>query len=273
MTINVGHDALVDTQLFIGFTILIALILAVEVAERVRVEHALLRAETERIEAKLAAMHAAAAERRRIAREIHDIVGHALNVMILSGAAARRVLDGDAPQAKELLSTVEEVGRDAFRDLDIALGLTDQTPDFAPLKGLADLDELVDRLARAGMRVDYVIEGSPRPLPKLVDGSAFRIIQESLTNVAKHASNAKTHVHVRFAPTTLQLEVTDGGGRADPERPLGPGLGRYARTRRRARRSHRSRPERGRRLLGHGRAPARAGLTWRSRCNTRRFES
>ena len=215
LNVNSTHNALIDTQLFIGVTVLAALVLAVEVAERTRAELALARSETERIEAELAGLHAAAAERGRIAREIHDIVGHALNVMILSGAAARRVLDGDPLQAKELLATVEDVGRDAFRDLDIALGLTDQSPDFTPLKGLADLDELVARLARAGMRVDYQIEGAPRPLPRLVDGSAFRIIQESLTNVAKHAADAPTHVHVRFAPTTLQLEVSNGIGRAD----------------------------------------------------------
>jgi signal transduction histidine kinase len=65
------------------------------------------------------------------------------------------------------------------------------------------------------MQVDYEIEGSPRPLPRLVDGSAFRIIQESLTNVAKHAADATTHVHVRFAPAALELEVSDGGGRLE----------------------------------------------------------
>ena len=224
VTVNSAHDPLIDTQLFIGVSILAALTLAVEVAERGRAERALARAETERIKAELAAMHAASAERSRIARETHDIVGHALNVMILSGAAARRVLHIDPPQATELLATVEEVGREAFRDLDIALGLTDRSPDFSALKGLADLDELVGRLTRAGMQVDYKIEGHPRPLPKLVDGSAFRIIQESLTNVAKHAANARTHVHVRFAPTTLMLEVSDVGGRA--EGPKGrPGRG------------------------------------------------
>ena len=151
-------------------------------------------------------------------------MGHALNVMILSGAAARRVLDTDGPEAKRLLATVEEVGRDAFRDLDFALGLAEESTDFVPLHGLADLDQLVGRLARAGMEVDYEIEGSPRPLPRLIDGSAFRIIQESLTNVAKHAADARTHVYVRYAPTTLKLEVSDGGGR--PAFPTDGGGGR-----------------------------------------------
>ncbi len=135
--------------------------------------------------------------------------------MILSGAAARQVVGDDQTQAKELLATIEEVGREAFRDLDIALGLADLSPDAASLKGLNDLDELVGRLARTGMQVDYEVEGPARPLPKLVDGSAYRIIQESLTNIAKHAANARGHVHVRFAPTALLLEVTDRSNGAE----------------------------------------------------------
>jgi signal transduction histidine kinase len=197
--------------LFIGVTLLAALTLAVEVAERARAEGASRRAETRRAEAELAGMHAAANERRRIARETHDIVGHGLNVMILSSGAARRLVDRDAEKARELLSTVEDVGREAFRDLDVALGLTDTSPDFAPLKGLADLDELVARLVRAGMQVEYEVEGSPQPLPRLVDGSAYRIIQESLTNVAKHSTDARTNVQVRFGAGALFLEVTDRG--------------------------------------------------------------
>jgi signal transduction histidine kinase len=206
-----ADHALIDTQLFIAVTLLSALVLAVEVAERTRAERVSRRAETERAKAELAAMQAAATERQRIARETHDIVGHALNVIILSGAAARRVMKRDNEKAKALLATIESVGRDAFRDLDIALGLTDQSPDFTPLKGLADLDELIDRLVQAGMAVDYEVVGSPRPLPRLLDGSAYRIIQESLTNVAKHSSDAHTRVHVRYAPSTLVLEVTDDG--------------------------------------------------------------
>ncbi len=214
VTVAAPNNALVDIQLFIGATILAALLLATEVAERTRAEHALVAAETARIRAEFAARQAASAERSRIALETHDIVGHALNVMILSGAAARRVVDTDTAQAKQLLATVEEVGRDAFRDLDFALGLADQSTDFVPVQGLADLEQLVERLTRAGMQVDYVVEGSPRPLPRLVDGSAFRIIQESLTNVAKHAGDTPTRVHVRYAPTMLHLEVSDSGGRS-----------------------------------------------------------
>jgi signal transduction histidine kinase len=206
-----AHDALVDTQLFIGVTLVAAMTLAVEVSERVRAERTLQRAETERVRAELAAMQAAQTERLRIARETHDIVGHALNVMILSGAAARRMLDRDAQKATELLATLEDVGRDAFRDLDAALGLADQSADFAPLKGLAELDELVSRLVQTGMDIEYRVAGTPRALPRLVDGSAYRIVQESLTNVAKHAIDARTSVSVTYAPGLLLLEVADDG--------------------------------------------------------------
>jgi signal transduction histidine kinase len=205
--------AVVRTQLFIAVTILAALTLAVEVVQRIRLERRLVRAETQRVRAEIAAMEAAASERKRIARETHDILGHALNVMILSGAAARQVVDDDQAQAKELLTTMEDVGREAFRDLDVALGLADLSPDAASLKGLGDLEELVGRLARTGMQVDYEVVGPVRPLPKLVDGSAYRIIQESLTNIAKHASDAKGHVYVRYEPAALRLEVTDRSNR------------------------------------------------------------
>jgi signal transduction histidine kinase len=215
--------AVVRTQLFIAVTILAALVLAVEVVQRIRVERRLLRAETQRIEAEVAGMEAAASERRRIARETHDILGHALNVMILSGAAARQVVDFDLTQAKELLATIEDVGREAFRDLDIALGLADLSPEAAALKGLGDLDELVGRLARTGMHVSYDVEGGPRQLPKLVDGSAYRIIQESLTNIAKHATGATGHVHVRYAPAALHLEVTDTSNGSSPPNGAEPG--------------------------------------------------
>jgi signal transduction histidine kinase len=184
-------------------------VLAIEVAERTRAQRVLQQSETGRMHAELEAVQAADSERRRIARETHDIVGHALNVMILSGAAANRILDSDPQQARELLRTVDAVGRDAFRDLDFALGLTDQSPDFAAPKGIADIDELVRRLVSAGMQVEYRVEGSARALPRLVDGSAYRIVQQSLTNVAQHAPDAHAVVQIRFAPDMLFLEVAD----------------------------------------------------------------
>jgi signal transduction histidine kinase len=216
LAVHGTEGALIDTQLFIGMTILTALILAVEIAERVSAEQVLARTEMNLVRAELTAMQAAENERRRIARETHDIVGHALNVMILSAAALRRIFYRDPEQARQLLETLEEVGRDAFRDLDVALGLTDQSPEFAAPKGLADLDELIERLVHAGMQVDYSIDGPVRPVPRLVDGSAYRIVQESLTNVARHSIDARTSVIVRYRPDTLIVEISDDGGRPTP---------------------------------------------------------
>jgi len=202
---------LVNVQLFIGVTLLAALAFAVEVGERTRAEQVLREAEAARAREQLAGLDAAANERSRIVREAHDIFGHALNIMILSSGAARRVLRTDPDAAQELLETTEEVGRDAFRDLDTALGLADQSPDLAPQRGLADLDELVDRLGRAGLRVECAVEGEPRPLPRLVDWSAYRIIQESLTNVVKHANSNRTRIQIRYGPTSLHLRIADDG--------------------------------------------------------------
>jgi signal transduction histidine kinase len=109
------------------------------------------------------------------------------------------------------LVTAEEVGRDAFRDLDAALGLVDQSPDLAPQRGLADLDELVDRLTRAGLDLECNIEGQRRVLPRLVDWSAYRIIQESLTNVVKHSASAHTRNDISFAPSSIRLSIADDG--------------------------------------------------------------
>jgi signal transduction histidine kinase len=145
--------------------------------------------------------------------------------MILSAAAVRRIFYRDPKQARQLLSTLEEVGRDAFRDLDVALGLTDQSPEFAAPKGLGDLDELVERLVHAGMHVDYSVDGSVRPVPRLVDGSAYRIVQESLTNVARHSIDARTSVIVRYRPEMLVLEISDDGGRPAPAPEAANGTG------------------------------------------------
>ncbi len=206
-----AERTLIHLQLFLAVTLLAALAFAVEVAERTRAEHVLAEAEAARVREQLAGLDAAANERRRIAWEAHDIFGHALNILILSAGAARRMVDTDPAAAQALLATAEEVGRDAFGDLDSALGLVDQSPELAPQRGLADLDELVDRLTRAGLDVECNIEGRQRALPRLVDWSAYRIIQESLTNVVKHSASVHTRIDISFAPSSLRLMIADDG--------------------------------------------------------------
>jgi signal transduction histidine kinase len=198
-------------QLFIGITLTAGLVLAVEASERVRAERKLREAEAAHARQEVMTLQAVIQERRRIVRETHDIVGHALNAMILSAAAARRVLSIDPPAAQELLGTAEEIGRDAFRDLDVALGLVEPNTELAPARGVGDLTELVERLERAGLNVALQVDGTRRALPKLVDWSAYRIVQESLTNVTKHANGSRARVNVRYEPQRVVLTISDTG--------------------------------------------------------------
>jgi signal transduction histidine kinase len=208
-------DQLLYLQLFLGVALLSALVLAIEVAERLRAQRAFRREQGVRLLARVDALDAAAEERRRIAREVHDIVGHALNAVVLQAGGARRVLDKDPPLARELIESVESTGRHAFRDLDATLGLVDNSPDLAPGRSIADLPDLVGALRRAGLDVSLTIRGDPRPLPRLVEWSAFRIVQEALTNVVKHTDDAHARVEVGYEPETLALVVANDSWSAD----------------------------------------------------------
>jgi signal transduction histidine kinase len=214
----------IEVQFFIGITLMAGLVLAVEASERVRAERKLREAEAARTRQEVMTLQAVMQERRRIVRETHDIVGHAMNAMILSAGAARRVLAADPTAAQELLGTAEEIGRDAFRDLDVALGLVEPNAELAPARGVSDLYELVARLERAGLDVSLNVDGPKRALPKLVDWSAYRIVQESLTNVTKHAQGAQAHVDVRYEKQRVLLTITDNGAGASASNGGGRGL-------------------------------------------------
>jgi signal transduction histidine kinase len=203
--------ALLLVQLFIAVALLSALTLAAQVAERIHTQRALRASEGARLRADVEVLHAAATERQRIASEVHDIVGHALNVVLLQAGGARRIVADHPDRARELMESIESTGRDAFRDLDAALGLVEGSSDPALGRGLADLDEMVGSVRSAGVAIDLTVEGEPRSLPRLVDWSAFRIVQEALTNVVKHAEATRAGVSIRYAPKELRIEVTDGG--------------------------------------------------------------
>jgi signal transduction histidine kinase len=221
LAVGHGERALIEVQLYIAITLLAAHILAIEVSERADAEARARQSERARNRAVLVARDVADRERRRIARETHDIVGHALNVMLLTTAAARRTLDVDAQQARALLENVEEVGREAFGDLDVALGLIDQSRNIVPGNGINDLQDLVDRVGRAGLPVDLHLTGIPGNIPTLVDWSVYRIVQECLTNVMQHAANAHTTVEINFMPDTIAVRVVDDGSRVAPDRSRG----------------------------------------------------
>ena len=183
---------------------------------RRRLELKTLRARTAELEQEREekARLAAAEERARIARELHDVVAHSVSVMVVQAQAADRVLEGEQPAARELLGSIETTGRQALTELRRLLGLLrreEQHAALAPQPSLRHLDGLVEQVRDAGLPVDLVVQGEPSQLSPGVDLSAYRIVQEGLTNALKHAGRARARVVVRYAPGELRLEVADDG--------------------------------------------------------------
>ncbi|WP_344337336.1 sensor histidine kinase [Kitasatospora putterlickiae] len=158
-----------------------------------------------------------AEERARLARELHDSVGHTLNVVLVQAGAARRLLDREPERTRELLSGMEHTGREALDDLDRVLGLLrrgagDWDADgAAPQPGVADLERLAERLGRTGLKVRLRIDPAARRVPRSLDVSAYRIVQEALTNTVKHAGARSVGVTVRRTAGRLAVEVCDDG--------------------------------------------------------------
>ena len=154
-------------------------------------------------------------ERTRIARELHDVVAHSVSVIVVQAGAARRVLRRDPNRASEALTSIELTGRQALDELRRLLGMLrkydGQAPDLAPQPRLQDLDALVTQIEEAGLPVDMVVNGEPRPLPSGIDLAVFRIVQEALTNSLKHAGPARATVTLSYRPDELVLEVVDDG--------------------------------------------------------------
>ena len=165
-------------------------------------------------ERDIRAKAAVEAERMRIARELHDVVAHNVSVMTIQATAASRILANDPEAALDALASIERTGRETVDEMRILLGvLRERGADepFAPQPGLAELDELAERVRSAGLPVEVVVEGRPRTLAAGLDLAAYRIVQEALTNVLKHARGAQAGVTVRYTDTALELEVVDNG--------------------------------------------------------------
>jgi signal transduction histidine kinase len=198
---------------------LVAVLLA---ARLVRIRRAFTAALQERgwlleRERESAAAHAVDAERARIAQELHDIVSHNVSVMVIQAEAAREVLTAAPEEAATALLAVETAGRDTMTELRHLLGLLapsadgEDTVDLSPQPSLSRLSPLIDRIAFAGLPVQVRISGEPRPLPSGVDLTAYRIIQEALTNALKHGDGTKAEVTVRYADHYLRVEVLNSG--------------------------------------------------------------
>jgi signal transduction histidine kinase len=180
-------------------------------------------------EREVNAARAVADERTRIARELHDVIAHNVSVMVVQAGAARRTLDRDTDGAREAMEYIESTGRQALDEMRRLLGVLRQDGDpvqaaLTPQPSVRHLDQLVAQVREAGLPVDLEVEGEPQPLASGVDLSAYRIVQEALTNSLKHAGPAHATVHVRYGKSDVELTVSDDGR---GPRPPDSGNGRY----------------------------------------------
>ncbi|HEU5037259.1 MAG TPA: sensor histidine kinase [Nocardioides sp.] len=179
------------------------------------------RADLAMREQELAAREAVVAERERIARELHDVIAHEVSVMVIHAAAAQQLVPERSPEVAEALTQVQESGRSAIEELHLLLGmLRGESAERTPQPGLAQLPELVAELRRSGLDVTLETVGTPRPVGGALDVSAYRVVQEALTNALKHAAPCRAVVRLEYRPDDLVLRVCDdGAGRAGSEPP------------------------------------------------------
>ncbi len=165
-------------------------------------------------EQDLRAGWAVAEERGRIARELHDVVAHAVSVMVVQAGAARRSVASNPDQARDALASIESTGRQALAEMRRLVGLQRDRGEgedaaLAPQPSLVHLESLLAATRDAGLPVELTVEGEPRPLPAGVDLSAYRIVQEALTNSLKHAGPARATVRLCYGREALEVQVSD----------------------------------------------------------------
>lgn len=166
-------------------------------------------------------------ERLRIAQEVHDVVGHGLAAINMQAEIALHLLPKRPEQAGEALSAISRSSKEALDELRATLAVvrrSDPSGARAPTPGLARIDDLVDRMTGTGVPVTVEVTGAPRAVPAAVDLAAYRLVQESLTNVLRHAGPASATVRVAYEPDKLAVTVTDTGRGARPPRPGGHGM-------------------------------------------------
>jgi signal transduction histidine kinase len=155
-----------------------------------------------------------AAERGRIARELHDVIAHTVSVMGIQAAAAAQVLDHDPERARAPLDSIQTTARDAVEELRRLLGVLrdgSRSAELAPQPDLGGLRDLIERARESGLPIKLTIEGDRRPLSAGIELAGYRIVQEALTNTRKHAGAARARVTIRYHPTCLELLVDDEG--------------------------------------------------------------
>jgi signal transduction histidine kinase len=210
------EPGVVTDAIFLGTFLTASYLVGRAMATRTRLAAELHEAAVQAEEGREAeAALAVAAERRRIAREMHDVVAHSISVMVVQAGGARRILASDPERAVHAAEQIESTGRDALAEMRRLLGVLHPregaAPEREPQPGMDSLGALVERARSAGLPVEVEVVGVPQPLNAGLDLAAYRIVQEALTNVLKHAASAPTRVTVRWAPDALELAVRDRG--------------------------------------------------------------
>ena len=164
-------------------------------------------------ERELVKREAVMGERARIARELHDVIAHHVSIMVVQAGAERRTLDAGNASTREVLTTIERIGRSALTEMRRLVGMLRGNDDdtLAPQPGICDLATLVAQMRAAGLDVQLQMQGESRDIPVGIDLSAYRIVQEGLTNALKHAGHAHTMVRVRYHVDSLGIEILDDG--------------------------------------------------------------
>jgi signal transduction histidine kinase len=203
---------LTSTTLMFAISWLVGYVLRQRLERTEAAEHRAALVERDR---EMTARVAAAEERTRIARELHDVVAHAVSVMVLQvGAVRHRMALNDGEDPRETLESVEQAGRRALaemRRLLVAMRQDDDQPELLPARGLEDLATLTDEVRRAGLEVRLQVQGDAFLLPPGLDLSAYRIVQEALTNTLKHAHASRAVVQVTYGCGDIEIEVSDDG--------------------------------------------------------------
>jgi signal transduction histidine kinase len=164
------------------------------------------------------AQQAVADERRRIAREMHDVVAHSISIMVVQAGGARRILASDPDRAAQAAARIRHAGSDALAEMDVLLGVLDTPRETATPPTLDGLGELVERTRAAGLPVSLEVDGTRHPLPAGAELAVYRVVQEALTNAIKHAGGATTTVTLTWSDDALALCIADDGdGGASPE--------------------------------------------------------
>ena len=208
-------------------------------------------------ERDVAAREAVVEERARIARELHDVIAHHVSMMVVQAGAERRVLGDANASTREVLETVEHTGRSALTEMRRLLGMLrdDVNEPLAPQPGLGDVPTLVEQLREAGLPIELRVDGDARELPLGIELSAYRIVQEALTNALKHAGGARATVRIRYGTEVARVgDRRRRRGTRDSRHRWRARTRRHARARRPLRRPLRRQPQSDRRL----RRPSRA---------------